>query len=75
MIVKLLLFVYVEWLRPKSGNENKKVEKGKNKPPVNAEDIAERIFSQSGWQLSEPVSLSDMVDILIDFWEAEGLYD
>jgi hypothetical protein len=43
---------------------------------VDAEDVIEKIFSQNGsWELSEPVPLNQMVEILIDFWEAEGLYD
>ena len=69
-----------EWLRPKNQSESKqqKAAKDKNKQQreINAEDIAERIFSQNGgWQLAEPVPLSDMVDILIDFWQDEGLYE
>ena len=67
-----------EWLRPKPNNENKnKTINSSNKHNIiNAEDIAERIFSQNGnWQLSEPIPLNDMVDILIDFWQDEGLYD
>jgi len=34
------------------------------------------VFSQplSG-QLPQPVPLGQMIDILIDFWEADGLYD
>ena len=70
-----------EWLRPKPDNESKKKsanDKSKQERDViNAEDIAERIFSQnlSSWQLDEPIPLSDMVDLLIDFWQDEGLYD
>jgi hypothetical protein len=69
-----------EWLRPKpQNNNNKKTSSNKSKQErevINAEDIAERIFSQNGnWQLSEPIPLNEMVDILIDFWQDEGLYD
>jgi hypothetical protein len=43
---------------------------------IDSEDIIQRIFSQTGTgALKEPVALSQMVDILIDFWEADGLYD
>jgi hypothetical protein len=28
-----------------------------------------------GGQLKSPVPLGQMIDILIDFWEADGLYD
>lgn len=68
-----------EWLRPKNQSESKQKaakDKSKQQKDINAEDIAERIFSQNGgWQLSEPVPLNDMVDILIDFWQDEGLYE
>ena len=43
---------------------------------IDAEDVIERVFSQSGnGVLREPVPLGQMIDILIDFWEADGLYD
>jgi hypothetical protein len=43
---------------------------------IDTDDVIERIFSQSGdGRLKEPVALGQMVDILIDFWEADGLYD
>ena len=43
-------------------------------PDVDA--VIEHVFSQplSG-QLPQPVPLGQMIDILIDFWEADGLYD
>jgi hypothetical protein len=43
---------------------------------IDPEDVIERIFSASGnGVLSESIPLPQMVDILIDFWEADGLYD
>jgi hypothetical protein len=43
---------------------------------IDVEEVIERIFSQTGGgRLPEPVPLSQMIDILIDFWEADGLYD
>ena len=43
---------------------------------IDVEDVIERIFSASGsGELSEPLPLGQLIDILIDFWEADGLYD
>lgn len=43
---------------------------------LDVEDIIERIFSPGDTgQLSEPVPLGQMIDILIDVWESDGLYD
>lgn len=43
---------------------------------VDSEDIIERIYSQtSGGTLPTPIPLGQMVDILTDFWEADGMYD
>jgi hypothetical protein len=43
---------------------------------IDPEDVIDRIFSQNGdGTLAVPVPLGQMVDILIDFWEADGLYD
>ena len=43
---------------------------------IDVEDVIERIFSQTGkGQLSEPIPLGQMIDILVDFWESEGLFD
>lgn len=38
-------------------------------------DVIDRIFSRGTGQLAEPLPLGQMIDILIDFWEADGLYD
>eukprot|EP01038_Epipyxis_sp_PR26KG_P011113 gene11113-14915_t len=43
---------------------------------IDTEEVIEKIFSQSkNDTLSTPVPLGQMIDILIDFWEADGLYD
>lgn len=57
---------------------------GRARPPrrdviaraVDVEDVIERIFSPGGsGELTEPVPLGQMIDILIDVWESDGLYD
>ena len=64
----------MEWKQPKSDGSGKK-------PTVAAKDldidaIVEHVFSQPGkTNLPESVPLGQMIDILIDFWEADGLYD
>lgn len=43
---------------------------------IDPEDVIERIFSPTGsGVLPESIPLPQMVDILIDFWEADGLFD
>jgi hypothetical protein len=43
---------------------------------VDVDDVIERVFGQhSDGQLRENIPLGQMIDILIDFWEADGLYD
>ena len=43
---------------------------------IDVEDVIERIFSQTGkGLLPEPIPLGQMIDILVDFWESEGLLD
>jgi len=40
------------------------------------DDVIERIYSNtSNGVLKEPIPLGQMIDLLIDFWEADGLYD
>jgi hypothetical protein len=62
----------MEWKQPKSDGK---------KPAMAAKDldidaIVEHVFSQPGkTDLPESVPLGQMIDILIDFWEADGLYD
>jgi hypothetical protein len=54
---------------------------GKSAPParaviattVDTEDIIERVTS--GAPLVRPVPLGHMIDILVDLWEADGLFD
>jgi hypothetical protein len=43
---------------------------------VDVDDVIERIYSQNGnGALREPLPVGQMIDLLIDFWEADGLYD
>ena len=43
---------------------------------IELEDVITRIFESGyGGQLPQPLALGQMVDILTDFWEADGLYD
>lgn len=43
---------------------------------VDVDEVIERIYSQNGnGSLREPLPLGQMIDLLIDFWEADGLYD
>ena len=57
-----------EWVRPRAGSAPRPEIKNK---AVDIEDIIERLFAQTGsGVLPEPMSLGQMVDILIDFWEA-----
>lgn len=43
---------------------------------IDVDDIVERIYSNaSNGVLKEPIPLGQMIDLLIDFWEADGLYD
>jgi hypothetical protein len=42
---------------------------------VDVDVIVEHLFSQHRKTLPSAVPLPQMVDILIDFWEADGLYD
>lgn len=43
---------------------------------LNVESVIEKVFSPSEDNtLPEPIPLGQMVDILVDFWEADGLFD
>ena len=47
-----------------------------NEKDLNVEDILQRIFSpESDGRLTHPLPLPQLIDILVDFWEADGLYD
>ena len=64
--------IRTEWLRPKGGNRARRFEPIE----IDPDDIVERIFGQTAsWQLEKPVPLPQMVDVLVDLWESEGLYD
>ena len=64
------------WVRPVSGQPSRK-RRGEIKAiSIDPDDIIERIFTSSGnGILPQPIPLPQMVVILIDFWEADGLYD
>jgi len=70
-----------EWLKPKlSSNSNSSSSSATNihvdRDDLDSEEILETIFSPQGdWELRQPVPLDFMVDILMDFWESEGLYN
>jgi hypothetical protein len=60
---------------PQSAITRRRATDNKN---VDVEEILERIFNSSNshdMTLPEPVSLDKMVEILLDVWEADGLYD
>jgi hypothetical protein len=43
---------------------------------IDVDLVIEKVFSTKGdGKLPQPVPLGQMVDILVDFWEADGLYD
>ena len=69
--------VRANWLKNKNGHEKTGKLRGEViGRPIDNEDVIERIFSQTGnGSLREPVPLGQMIDILIDFWEADGMYD
>lgn len=62
-----------EWKTPQVGKERRGEVCAKT---IDVEDVIERIFSQTGRGiLPEPIPLGQMIDILVDFWESEGLFD
>ena len=64
-----------EWLKVKDASRRKRTTEVKSKT-VDVEDIIERIYSPSGnGKLADPLPLGQIIDILIDFWEADGLYE
>jgi hypothetical protein len=68
--------IRADWLKPKPGVTSRKSPGEVLAKSVDVEDIIERLFAQNGGGiLPEPIPLGQMIDILIDFWEADGLYD
>lgn len=62
-----------QWLTPTHQVKKETEVIAKN---IDTEDVIARIFSQSGnGALAEPIPLAQMIDLLIDFWEADGLFD
>ena len=67
-----------EWTSTQSGEDGVRASRrGEVRAKtIDVEDVIERIFSQTGkGQLPEPIPLGQMIDILVDFWESEGLFD
>lgn len=70
-----------EWLKSNckdNGAKNARASSGGEVRAISldVETIVEKVFSQTGnGHLPHPVSLPQMIDILIDFWEADGLYE
>ena len=65
-----------EWLQGKDSNASRKRSIEVKSKTVDVEDIIERIYSPSGnGKLADPLPLGQIIDILIDFWEADVLYD
>jgi hypothetical protein len=64
-----------EWVTPPPGQSSRPKKEIKAKE-IELEDVITRIFESGyGGQLPQPLALGQMVDILTDFWEADGLYD
>ena len=65
-----------EWLQGRDVTGRRKRTTEVKSKTVDVEDIIERIYSPSGnGKLAEPLPLGQIIDILIDFWEADGLYE
>lgn len=71
--------IRMKWLeeKPSKAGTTKAEKRGEvTAKTIDTEEVIERIFSQSGnGTLPTAVPLGQMIDILIDFWEADGLYD
>lgn len=68
--------IRADWVKPKPGVLSRKSSAEVLAKSVDVEDVIERLFAQNGGGvLPEPIPLGQMIDILIDFWEADGLYD
>jgi hypothetical protein len=65
------------WLQAKHENglnESSEI-KGK-KVNTDEDEVIEIIFSQTGnGMLKQPVPLAQMIEMLVDFWEEDGLYE
>jgi hypothetical protein len=64
-----------DWVKVVPGRATKRKGEVRAKA-VDVDDVIERIYSQNGnGTLRDPLPLGQMIDLLIDFWEADGLYD
>jgi hypothetical protein len=58
-----------QWTKPKSGY------KKQHKRPVLSVDITYEELLMTNKPFVQPISLTEMVEFLVDCWEQEGLYD
>ena len=42
---------------------------------IDVDEVIESIFSSPTGELPYPVTLPQMIDLLVDLWEADGLFD
>ena len=64
-----------QWLQAKYESSLKEIVEIKTKN-LDMEEVIEIIFSQTGnGMLKEPVPLAQMVYMLTEIWEADGLYE
>ena len=73
---------FLKWTRDreswrlKRAGSSSSTKKGKGSETINVDEVIEHIFAQpSSRPLPVPIPLPQMIDILVDFWEADGLYD
>jgi len=64
-----------EWKRTESGGKATRTSEVRAKS-LDIDAVIEHVFSQPlKGKLPQNVPLGQMIDILIDFWEADGLFD
>ena len=64
------------WVAPSSSSPARRSQGSVVAKKVNVEDVIERVFSgKAGGNLEQPVPLGQMIDMLVDIWESEGLFD
>ena len=65
-----------QWKKPAVGQKATERRGEVRSKSLDVDAVIEHVFSQPlTGQLPQPVPLGQMIDILIDFWEADGLYD
>jgi hypothetical protein len=67
-----------EWVHPRTECKQTARREVKAKD-IDVDQVIDRIFAQTSGgvqkDLPTPLPLGQMVDILIDFWEADGMFD